>query len=189
MDEFCGAPMHDAPRPRSDVLADGRADQRMKEFKRSDRREDLRRRESVRGQLSGHRIQPGESRREDHLGAGAEHRERSSERDRLATQPPQPHERRRSHRGRGDPLECRNAPAASGQPRLAGSGQQLFYEQRVTARQLITRRGKRLIGLLVQPQTYELRDRCRAQWPKHQSLNAAATDKLRDLAALGTWIT
>ena len=68
--------MRHPTRARRDVLADGGADQRMKELKRPHRREDLRPREPIRGQLGKLRIKLGEPRPEHGLGAGAEHRDR-----------------------------------------------------------------------------------------------------------------
>ena len=111
--------MRDAARARRDVLPDRRADQRMKELKRPHRREDLRRRQPISGQLGNHRIKLGQPRREHDLGARAQQRNRAGQRDRPRAQPPQPHEHRGPDRRRRYPLQRRHAPAPRGQSLLA----------------------------------------------------------------------
>ena len=123
----------------------------MKELKRPHRREDLRRSKPICGQLANNWIKFGQLRREHDLGAGAEHRDRARQRDRLPAHPPQPREHRGPDRRRRDPLQRRHALTASSQPFLARSRQQLAHKQRIAAGQLAARRAERLLGILVQP--------------------------------------
>jgi hypothetical protein len=90
INERCGAPMCHSTRTRRDVLQDRGADRRMKELKRPDRCEDLRRRQPIRDQLGNHGIKLGQVRRHRHLRACAEHRDRARQRDRVSTHSPQP---------------------------------------------------------------------------------------------------
>ena len=98
--------MRHPTRARRDVLADGGADQRMKELKRPHRREDLRPREPIRGQLGKLRIKLGEPRPEHGLGAGAEHRDRAREGDRVGAHSPEPREHRSPDRRRHNRVQC-----------------------------------------------------------------------------------
>ena len=82
----------------------------------------------------------------------------------------------------------RHAPYTGRQPLLARCRQKLAHEQRIAATQLRHRRAKRFLGTLVQLAADNLTNGRRAQRPKHQPLQPAATNHLREPRPLPTQI-